>query len=727
MLGTLRRIAQFWRPHRWLGLGLALSMLLQVVFTVVLAICVKWIVDGVVEGTAGRSAVPIVIALAVALVVSAGAAVVGGRLGARAAANILADVRLAMFDRLQRLSLGFYATTNEGNLLARFSSDIAQLSDGVIKRPLDGLRSVVSVLFYVPVMIVLDARLAVPALVATPIAVYLVNRFAPDADVALDDEKRRIAGVLDRVAENVQSQRVIRAFGLRTQSHARFRASIDALHAASTAAEFRVAMLSVLSKYSIAFVQLSIVAAGALMAFAGSIEAGTFAAFVALLTEFTWEMTVVGSDVLPQIRKAGSGIRRVDEILDAGPIVERPHDAVAPPQLQRSLRFEKVDFAYNAGDQLQLDRLDAEIPAGLNVAVVGRNGSGKSTMLNLLLGFYPPQSGIVWIDGVDLASVDLDEWRSQCGVVFQDTYLFNWSLRDNVVVGQHGLDDADVMRAVEAVGLGGLLERLPDGLDTVLGPSGRQISGGERQRIGLARAIVRRPRLLLLDEVTAALDPATELEIRRAIERLSEGRTVISVTHRLRAAEDADLVIAMDGGRVVESGPLRTLLDRGGITSEMWSKQQGFTISRDGGDAAISPSRLGSMALFNHFNETQLADLAKRFSPRLYDVDDVVVRQGAPAERFYIIARGVVEVIVDDDHSPQVIAHLEDGDFFGEMALLDRAPRNATVKAVTPTTMLSLERRQFESLLNDWPEAAKMIETVAASRAEQNRLGLGDR
>ena len=202
---------------------------------------------------------------------------------------------------------------------------------------------------------------------------------------------------------------------------------------------------------------------------------------------------------------------------------------------------------------------------------------------------------------------------------------------------------------------------------------------------------------------------------------------MISVSHRLRAAEDADLVIAMDGGRVVESGPLRTLLDRGGITSEMWSKQQGFTISRDGGDAAISPSRLGSMALFNHFNETQLADLAKRFSPRLYDVDDVVVRQGAPAERFYIIARGVVEVIVDDDHSPQVIAHLEDGDFFGEMALLDRAPRNATVKAVTPTTMLSLERRQFESLLNDWPEAAKMIETVAASRAEQNRLGLGDR
>ncbi len=702
-------------------MGLVVSMLLQVVFTLAIAFVLKWIVDGVVEGTAGRSAVPAIAILGGALLVSTAAAVVGARLAARAAAEILADVRTAMYDRLQRLSMSFYASGNEGDLMARFSSDVAQLSDGVIKRPVKGLRSIAAMTFYVPVMVALDARLGIPAAMLTPLALFLVNRFAPDADGALDEEKRRIAVVLDRVAENVKSQQVIRAFGLRRESRMRFREAIDELEGASARAEFRVELIAVLSQYSVALIQLGLIATGAVLAFSESMPAGTFAAFVALLAEVTKEMSVLGSDVIPRIRSAASGIRRVDELLYAEPLDPASGDEVLPPRFSEGISFEDVTFSYGANtNDLQLDRLTTSIPAGSLTVIVGRNGSGKSTLLNLLLRFYSPQRGAVSIDGVDLERVDVESWRSQCAVVFQDTAIFEQSLRDNILLGL-GIADAELMLVIEQVGLTDLVSRLPDGLDSMLGAQGRRLSGGERQRVGLARAVVRDPRLMLLDEVTGALDPATEVAINRLIGELAVDRTVINITHRLRAAETSDLVIAMDRGRVVESGTFAALVEGDGVVARSWKRQQGFTISRDGSEASISANRLGSFSLFNGFDERQLALLAERFAPRLYDNGDVVVRQGGPADRFYVIARGVVEVIMGSGDDRRVIAHLEDGDFFGEMALLERAPRNATVIAVTPTTMLSLERSEFEELLRQWPEAATTIRSVAEARAEANR------
>lgn len=717
MLATLRRILAFWRPHRMVGLALVVAMLLRALFTVVLALSVKLIIDAA-TAESSTSSGAIIALLLVGFVVSALAGVATGSLAARAGAAILADVRNSLFDRLQRLSLGYHTQSETGDLLARFSTDVAGLADGVIRRPLKATKSLVSIAFYVPVMAVLEPRLTVAAAVAMPATIYIVNRLTPDADAALDSEKGRAADLLTEVTENLDSQATIRAFGLGRRSRERFTDRVEALRETSRDAEFRVQLLSVFTEYGIAFVQLVIVGLGAVLALRGSLDPGALAAFVALLTEFTWETTVIGSDVLPELRKTGAGIRRVDSLLAAEPLVSESPNPVPAPPLTGGIRFDNVSFSYRADGHRQLSEVTLDIPANTYAAIVGPSGSGKSTLLSLLLRFYDPEMGRVLFDGVDGRDIALADIRSHMGVVFQETALFNASLRDNVQLGDSELTDAALQNALIGAGLSDVMQRLPEGLDTRLGRGGHPLSGGQRQRVGIARALARNPRLLLLDEMTSALDPVTEAEVNATVEGLRAGRTVVTVTHRLRTITDADLIVVMNRGRVEETGRFSELRSAGGMFQNMWEKQQGFSISGDGRDAAVEAARLKLIPLFTDLSEAQLERLAGELRSQWFPAETNVFESGAPGDRFYVIVRGVMEVLSGDDQ--RVLAHLEDGDFFGEMALLEDAPRNATVRAVTPATVLSLERSQFSALLETAPGVARAIQQVAAERAEEN-------
>jgi ATP-binding cassette subfamily B protein len=219
--------------------------------------------------------------------------------------------------------------------------------------------------------------------------------------------------------------------------------------------------------------------------------------------------------------------------------------------------------------------------------------------------------------------------------------------------------------------------------------------------------------------VTSALDPITEAAVNTTLAQLSKRRTAIFVTHRLQSAAGADLIIVMQDGRVVEQGAYPELLERGGPFSEMWRKQSGFEVSSDGRAGAITPARLRAIPLFADIEADLLARLASEFVADHFVDGENIFEQGDPADRFHVIARGVAEVVRSNGNGEAVVAHLEDGDFFGEMALLDDAPRNATVRAVTPTLTLSLDRREFESLLAASPGAAALVRQVAAERAAE--------
>jgi ATP-binding cassette subfamily B protein len=566
--------------------------------------------------------------------------------------------------------------------------------------------------------------LAAAAVIAIPLTVYGVYRFAPRSASALDTEKQLIANVLEEVSSNVAAQRTVRAYGLGGRSHRRFAHHIAALGEASKRAEGRIGMEVVIAEYAVELVKLVIILAGAGLALTGSLALGSFAAFAAIVTEFAHQASVLGMEVMPNIKQSEAGIRRIDSLLATEPRIDERRTQPAP-SMSATIRLEGIVLRYRAGEAPQLSGVSFEMLPHSYLAVVGPNGSGKSSILNVLLGLYEVDSGSVIVDDVDLATVDIEAVRDRVGIAFQDTYLFDDSIRNNVTLGLDTYDEETLYQTLETAGLATLVDHLDDGVDTRIGMGGVSLSAGEAQRIGIARALVRNPDLLLLDEVTSGLDPASEADLLNTIEAFRHGRSIVSVTHRLETVKTSDRIVVVDAGAVVESGTFEELLSSNGLFRSMWTKQQGFEISAGGLTASVQPERLLDIAVFSELDEATVNSLASVFESQYLEPGELVFSEGQLGDAFYVIARGVVEVVHGlDTPDERVIARLEDGDFFGEMALLSSQRRNASIRVRRATTLLRLDQRSFRQLLDSSSTARQTIEEAAAQRKQDNaRLG----
>ncbi|MDG0810178.1 cyclic nucleotide-binding domain-containing protein [Cohnella rhizosphaerae] len=286
-------------------------------------------------------------------------------------------------------------------------------------------------------------------------------------------------------------------------------------------------------------------------------------------------------------------------------------------------------------------------------------------------------------------------------LVGQDTFLFNATVRDNLLLDKQGLGEAEVNEAVRQAGLQEAVARWPEGLDTLVRQEGGSFSGGERQRIALARALLRDPDVLLLDEVTSALDPASETLVNELVLSLRGRKTVVSVTHRLSAVVDADLIYVFDRGEVVESGTHEQLLGQGGVYARLWEKQQGLRLSKDGMHADVDTAWLARLPFLAGVDAALLDSLSAAFSTQTCREGEAVVREGEEGHTFYIIVRGQFEVTKQTaDADERRVATLRDGDYFGEIALMRQVPRTATVRALGPSVLLSMRRETFQRLVS---------------------------
>lgn len=717
LMGFFGAAWSFFAPYKLLVAAVFLALLFQTAFRIFVPLAYREIFDNAIANMDQAYLITIVGFLLVGWVFNMAASLAQDWLSALVGARAMNDVRITMYQHLQRLSEGYFSRITTGDLMSRFSNDLMVVEVAFLRAGYNFLFSAMILVLSVAALFFMEWRLALMTFAALPIALLGPRLLGGKAQKKNYDRKEYEALVSSTLQEAITSQRVVRAFGLQGDRLARFKDQLDRLARKSVNAGFFGALTGRTSSLSVFLVQILIMSVGGYLVIKGFLTAGSLVGFVALLMNVSNAANHI-SAAIPDLLQAAAGMQRIHEFLAEGPTVEDNPEADDLDRIKREIYFQNIHFAY-PGDEKSLNGLNFRIKAGESVALVGPSGCGKSTVLKLIMRFYDPTSGEVFIDGKELRKHTKASVLQQLGIVLQENQLFNTSLLENIRMGDLKADDDAVMAAAKKAEIHDTILTMPEGYQTIVGEGGGKLSGGQRQRIALARAFLRDPAILVLDEATSALDPGTEAAVNKTLEDYGRNRTVISATHRLGAIQNVDRILVLDKGRVVEEGTHEELMVRSGVYFNLWKKQSGFQVSEDGYTVEITPERLRGIPLFHNIKEESLASLAQYLHSETASAKRALFYKGDPGDRFYIIARGQVEVMISDDTGNNTVRWLEDGDYFGEMALLDGAPRNASVRTVTPTLLLTLSRKHFNMLLEHEPELRQNILNEVARRRGQ--------
>jgi ATP-binding cassette, subfamily B, bacterial len=487
----------------------------------------------------------------------------------QASERLLAALRVRVFAHLQRLGMDFYESELTGRILTRVTSDVDTLSSLVQNGLLNAVVSIATLVGIAVVLLLTDLRLGLIAMSVLPPMVVATVWYQKRSTVAYDHQRDTIATVNASFAESLGGVRV-------TQAHTRER--LDLANYVDLGATNRDAGLRALSIqiWYVAFTEFLQQIATALVLALGVSRLRDNPAFAAVLIEFVLYLTLFFapiqqlSQVFDSYQQARAGMRKLRGLLAEKTATPAPEHPVAIDDLDGELRFENVHYRYRRASTEALRGVGVVIPAGQRVALVGRTGAGKSTMMKLAARFYDPTAGRVLVDGHDLRDLDPTAYRQQLGYVPQEPFLFTGSIRDNVAYGRPDASDEEIDKVCREVGLASWTDTLPDRYDTQLSERGRSLSAGQRQLVCLARALLVDPAILLLDEATATLDLSAEAVVTRAIDVVARGRTSIVIAHRLQTARTADRILVVDAGCVVEDGSHDKLLEAGGVYGRMW-------------------------------------------------------------------------------------------------------------------------------------------------------------
>jgi ATP-binding cassette, subfamily B, bacterial len=714
VLDFCRAVLPYLRPHARLGLVAGISALPQVVFVsgypLLLA---KLVDDGILPRNAGLSA-----ALIGALVALVALTTVGDLLTqylcARIAAYTLADMRLHLFDHLQRLSMAFFSRMQVPDILGRLTVSLESIERTLAMDVRLAVTQLLIMVIGAALLIWLDWSLALLCLALLPLLVVGPRWLGPRATQAGYARQSDEGQLTATIHENLSAQQLIKAFGLHDLFRQRVQNESAALKLSSLRASFLDSVLAASLNAGGYILLVVVIGVGAYLTFQNRLSLGALVAFFELVWWIVEAVQQLAALVEP-VQRAIAAMQRVQEVLSQSPDVIDPPDATPVPRLEQSIRFDSVRFSYG-GERLQLADASFVIPRGWRIAFVGPSGSGKSTILQLLMRFYDPISGSVTFDGRDIRQYRQAAIRAQIAAVLQDNILFNTTIRENIRLGRPGATDAEVEAAARAAEIHDMVQALPAGYDTLAGERGARFSGGERQRFAIARALVRQPTVLILDEASSALDPSTEAALNETLARVAVGRTVVSVTHRLESASAADQIFVMHGGCIVQQGTHTDLVDHDGLYRELWRKQHGFMLEDGERAARVEPQRLRQIPILAGLSDELLEEVAHHLTSMSLSAGRTVVNEGDPADLFYILVRGRVAVTHDRPGEQELLNVLEDGDFFGEVALLGGGTRSASVTTLTTSLFLTLGRAEFQHLLQRSPQVDRAVRERASLR-----------
>lgn len=570
---VVRRVLKYIKPYKGLLALAILSAIISVSLTLYIPVLTGNAIDNIIDkGNVNfENVLQIIIYIAVGV---AGVAIFQWTM--TYFTNVISyktvrDLRRDVFCKFNDVPLSYIDTHSHGDLISRVINDVDAVGDGLSQMFLQLFSGIVTILGTMVFMFIIDWRIALAVIILTPLSLFVAafigkmthNRFARQQQLQGD--------ISSYVEEYVGNQRIVKAFSYEDRAFENFEKYNQELYTVGFKAQFAGALANPSTRFVNAMVYAAVGIFGAITAIAGTLSVGQLSCFLTYANQYTKPFNEV-TGVLTQLQTAIAAAGRVFDVLDAEDEPEDKPDSIKVENCKGNVKIENVNFSY-VKDKPLITNFSLDVKSGSHIAIVGPTGCGKTTFINLLMGFYDTDSGKISVDGVDIKDMERDELRKLYGMVLQDSWLFCGTIMENLKYGNPNATDEEVIEAAKAAYAHSFIRRMPDGYDTMISEGGGNLSQGQKQLLCIARAMLSNPTMLILDEATSSIDTLTEIRVQKAFAKIMQGRTSFVVAHRLSTIKESDVILVMRDGNIIEQGTHDELLAKGGFYKNLYESQ----------------------------------------------------------------------------------------------------------------------------------------------------------
>lgn len=571
--GTVGKVLRLIGPYKYLLMLSLVFAMISVALTLYAPILIGDGVDFLIgKGRVDFSAVfAILKKLAVVIVLTCVAQWLMNLCNNRITYRVVKDVRTKAFARLQVLPLKYVDSHPQGETISRIITDVEQFSDGLLMGFSQFFTGIVTILGTLVFMLGIHVQIALVVILITPVSLFVASFIAKRTYTMFQKQSETRAEMTSLVEEMIGNQKTVQAFGYGEEALKRFDTINRNLQTCSLKAIFFSSITNPSTRFVNGLVYAGVGITGAVFAMRGAISVGQLSCFLTYANQYTKPFNEISS-VITELQNAIACARRVFDFIEEEAETEDQKDAPALSQVQGELKLADVSFSYQPDVPL-LEHLDLTVKPGQKIAIVGPTGCGKTTLINLLMRFYDLDGGQILLDGKDISQVTKDSLRASFGMVLQETWLKSGSIAENIAYGNPDATREEIIAAAKAAHAHGFIKRMPEGYDTIITEDGGNLSQGQKQLLCIARVMLKLPPMLILDEATSSIDTRTEIQIQKAFQKMMQGRTSFIVAHRLSTIREADVILVMKDGNIIEQGNHETLLARNGFYTELYQSQ----------------------------------------------------------------------------------------------------------------------------------------------------------